>query len=338
MSGAIAAAGITAAAGAAQTGLNLSLSGSLNRKTRKFAAKQADLQYQRSLNMMQMQNEYNSPAAQVARLKQAGLNVGLMYQNAGAGGESAQPASPEMASWSPIAPNVDGLNLIAQAALQKAQIDNIEADTAKKKEETGNVKQDTQLKESMTEATQIQNEIQRATSPAQIAAAYTKVQESVANIKVLKADELLKSQEQMRLAQDMLWQNRLNAIEMVKRQTEIAYAEAKTDEARKNINLMSKQIEKLQNDMEISNLNMVNEIKKTWIEEEKMYNQKEVNGIMKKQLELDMNKLEEVKRHNQKTESQQNWKLLIDGVGTIGKIYNDSAKNMISLIDAVIPG
>lgn len=338
MSGAIAAAGITAAAGAAQTGLNLSLSGSLNRKTRKFAAKQADLQYQRSLNMMQMQNEYNSPAAQVARLKQAGLNVGLMYQNAGAGGESAQPASPEMASWSPIAPNVDGLNLIAQAALQKAQIDNIEADTKKKKEETGNVRQDTQLKESMTEATQIQNEIQRATSPAQIAAAYTKVQESVANIKVLKADELLKSQEQMRLAQDMLWQNRLNAIEMVKRQTEIAYAEAKTDEARKNINLMSKQIEKLQNDMEISNLNMVNEIKKTWIEQEKMYNQKEVNGIMKKQLELDMNKLEEVKRHNQKTESQQNWKLLIDGVGTIGKIYNDSAKNMISLIDAVIPG
>lgn len=338
MSGAIAAAGITAAAGAAQTGLNLSLSGSLNRKTRKFAAKQADLQYQRSLNMMQMQNEYNSPAAQVARLKQAGLNVGLMYQNAGAGGESAQPASPEMASWSPIAPNVDGLNLIAQAALQKAQIDNIEADTAKKKEETGNVKQDTQLKESMTEATQIQNEIQRATSPAQIAAAYTKVQESVANIKVLKADELLKSQEQMRLAQDMLWQNRLNAIEMVKRQTEIAYAEAKTDEARKNINLMSKQIEKLQNDMEISNLNMVNEIKKTWIEQEKMYNQKEVNDIMKRQLELDMTKLEEVKRHNQKTESQQNWRLLIDGVGTIGKIYNDSAKNMISLIDAVIPG
>lgn len=338
MSGAIAAAGITAAAGAAQTGLNLSMSGSLNRKTRKFAAEQADLQYYRSLNMMQMQNEYNSPAAQVARLKQAGLNVGLMYQNAGAGGESAQPASPEMATWSPIAPNVDGLNLIAQAALQKAQIDNIEADTAKKREETGNVKQDTLLKESMTEAAQIQNDIQRATTPAQIAAAYTKVQESVAQIKVLKADELLKSQEQMRLAQDMLWQNRLNAIEMVKRQTEIAYAEAKTDEARKNISLMQKQIEKLANDMEISNLNMVNEIKKTWIEEEKMYNQKEINGIMKKQLELDMNKLEEVKRHNQKTESQQNWKLIIDGVGTIGKIYNDSAKNMINLIDAVIPG
>lgn len=335
---ALAAAGITAAAGAAQTGLNLSMSGSLNRKTRKFAAEQADLQYYRSLNMMQMQNEYNSPAAQVARLKQAGLNVGLMYQNAGAGGESAQPASPEMASWSPIAPNVDGLNLIAQAALQKAQIDNIEADTAKKKEETGNVKQDTLLKESMTETTQIQNEIQRATSPAQIMAAFTKVQESVAQIKVLKADELLKSQEQMRLAQDMIWQNRLNAIEMVKRQIEIAYTEAKTDEARKNISLMSKQIEKLQNDMEISNLNMVNEIKKTWIEEEKMYNQKEVNDIMKKQLELDINKLEEVKRHNQKTESQQNWKLIIDGVGTIGKIYNDSAKNMISLIDSIIPG
>lgn len=338
MSGAIAAAGITAAAGAAQTGLNLSMSGSLNRKTRKFAREQSELQYQRSLNMMHMQNEYNSPAAQVARLKQAGLNVGLMYQNAGAGGESAQPAAPEMASWSPIAPNVDGLNLIAQAALQKAQIDNIEADTRKKKEETGNVKQDTLLKESMTEATQIQNEIQRATTPAQITAAYTKVQESVAQIKVLKADELLKSQEQMRLAQDMLWQNKLNAIEMVKRQIEIAYTEAKTDEARKNISLMSKQIDKLQNDMEISQMNMVNEIKKTWIEQEKMFNQKEVNDIMKRQLELDMNKLEEVKRHNQKTESQQNWKLIIDGVGTIGKIYNDSAKNMISLIDAVIPG
>lgn len=337
MSGAIAG-GIIAAAGAAQTGLNLSMSGSLNRKTRKFAREQSELQYQRSLNMMQMQNEYNSPAAQVARLKQAGLNVGLMYQNAGAGGESAQPASPEMATWSPIAPNVDGLNLIAQAALQKAQIDNIEADTEKKKEETGNVKQDTLLKESMTEATQIQNEIQRATSPAQIATAFTKVQESVAQIKVLKAEELLKSQEQMRLAQDMLWQNKLNTIEMVKRQIEMAYSEAKTEEARQNVSLMQKQIEKLENDMEISHMQINNEIKKTWIEQEKMFNQKEVNDIMKRQLELDTNKLEEVKRHNQKTESQQNWKLLIDGVGTIGKICNDGTKNMISLIDAVIPG
>lgn len=175
MSGLIAA-GVTAAAGLAQTGLNLSMSGSMNRKTRKFAKEQSDLQYYRSLNMMQMQNEYNSPAAQVERLKQAGLNVGLMYQNgAGAGGTSAQPAAPEQAQWSPSMPDTSGLNLIAQAALQKAQIENIEADTKKKNEEAGNISQDTKLKESMTKATDLQNTIQEATTEAQIMAAYQNI-------------------------------------------------------------------------------------------------------------------------------------------------------------------
>ena len=333
------AAGITAATGLAQTGLNLSMSGSMNRKTRQFAKEQSNLQYYRSLNMMQMQNEYNSPAAQVERLKQAGLNVGLMYQNgAGAGGTSAQPAAPEQAQWSPTMPDTSGLNLIAQAALQKAQIENIEADTKKKNEEAGNISQDTKLKESMTRATDLQNTIQEATSEAQIIAAYQNIEKNTAEIKVLKADELLKSKEQMRIAQDMQWQNTLNAIEVVKRRMDIAYAAAKTDEARQNISLMRKQVEKLENDMEISQMNMVNEIKKTWIEEEKMFNQKEANDIMQRQLELDTKKLEEVKRHNEKTEKQGDWKLIIDGVGTIGKIYTDNMKNMIGLVDAVIPG
>lgn len=334
---AIAAAGITAAAGAAQTGLNLSMSGSLNRKTRKFAAEQADLQYYRSLNMMQMQNEYNSPAAQVARLKQAGLNVGLMYQNAGAGGESAQPAGPEMASWSPIAPNVDGLNLIAQAALQKAQIENMEADTEKKKEEAGNVKQDTILKEAVTKSQEIENLIKQCTTPQQIMQAQADLDKSIAEIKVLDADKLLKNRQQMKLANDLYWDNKLNALELLKKQADIALTNAKTDESKQRIQNMKKEIEKMENDMYVDRTNMNTEIEKAWIAKENMYSEAEMVRIQQKRLELDGKKLEELSRHNKEIENDADWQLWINGFNAITKSINDANHNAVDLIKAINP-
>lgn len=96
-------AGVSAATGAA----NLTFNGKMNKKSMKFAEKQSELQYQRSINLMNMQNAYNTPEAQRKRLEEAGLNVGLMYGRGGAGGESASPASPQMAAWNPNPLNLD---------------------------------------------------------------------------------------------------------------------------------------------------------------------------------------------------------------------------------------
>lgn len=52
---------------------------------------QAELAYQRSLQMWNMQNLYNSPQAQMARFKAAGLNPHLIYGQGNPGNASAPP-------------------------------------------------------------------------------------------------------------------------------------------------------------------------------------------------------------------------------------------------------
>lgn len=70
-----------------------------NRKTSKentdktIAAQkaEAELAYQRSMQMWNLQNEYNSPAAQMARFGAAGLNPHLIYGQGSAGNASSMP-------------------------------------------------------------------------------------------------------------------------------------------------------------------------------------------------------------------------------------------------------
>ena len=90
------------------------------------AANYALAQGQRShdVRMWQMQNEYNSPRNQVARLRAAGLNPGL-NSNIGTG-ENASHAGGQTApvtDFSPIAQGLrDSVDLYQQKRMQDAQI------------------------------------------------------------------------------------------------------------------------------------------------------------------------------------------------------------------------
>lgn len=68
---------IGAAAGAITTGI-------VNRKNRKATEEANELSWQRTLELQQYQNEYNSPAETMKRLEAAGLNPNLIYQNGAA--------------------------------------------------------------------------------------------------------------------------------------------------------------------------------------------------------------------------------------------------------------
>lgn len=100
--------------------------GSLGSTLLQNAANYALAQGQRShdLRMWQMQNEYNSPKNQVARLRQAGLNPGL-NQSVGTG-ENASNAGGQTApvtDFSPIAQGMrDSVDLYQQKRMQDAQI------------------------------------------------------------------------------------------------------------------------------------------------------------------------------------------------------------------------
>lgn len=297
------AAAISGAAGLVGTGLSLSLNNKLNKKTRDWAAKQSKLQYDRSLNIMAMQNAYNTPDKQVERLKNAGLNVGLMYsQGGGAGGTSAEAAAPQMATWQPQTPDLSSLNLIAQTGLIKAQTDKIKA-------ETSNISEQTTLTTLMQDAQKIDNEINAATSQTQIEQAKANLKETISRVTNIDTDTIYKSQETLKSYNDMIWDNMLNERDLIIKECDIKLKEAQTDKEREEIN-------KIKNDMYVSKAMLWEEKKRTNVmiknaktQESGMINAKEYNEHM---IEYLNNNLKETTEHNKMLEQQGFERLDID--------------------------
>lgn len=106
---------------------NLFTGGMSARKQYQYQSKLMDKQNQQQIDFWKMNNEYNTPFAQRARLEQAGLNPDLMY---GGSGSVAQSQMPGAASGS--APNVDygsfsdNLRFAMQAQVMDAQVSKIE--------------------------------------------------------------------------------------------------------------------------------------------------------------------------------------------------------------------
>ncbi|UPW41458.1 DNA pilot protein [Dipodfec virus UA23Rod_1340] len=87
-----------------------------------------------------MQNEYNSPAAQMERLREAGLNPNLVYGNGANNTNSSNAATPSHGAWSPysapmgiysgLGDIVSGMVAAIQAKKTEKEIDSIAAHTA----------------------------------------------------------------------------------------------------------------------------------------------------------------------------------------------------------------
>lgn len=94
-------------------------------------------QLQWNYDMWQQNNEYNTPSAQVQRLRAAGLNPNLMMSQQGGTGLSHSPAAganvpqlttPHLESYDPSGSFIAAGNAIGQVAMQKAQIQNLNED------------------------------------------------------------------------------------------------------------------------------------------------------------------------------------------------------------------
>lgn len=106
---------------------NFFTGGASARKQYHYQSKLMDKQNQQQIDFWKMNNEYNTPFNQRARLEQAGLNPDLMY---GGSGNMYQSQMPGAASGS--APNVDygsfsdNLRFAMQAQVMDAQVSKIE--------------------------------------------------------------------------------------------------------------------------------------------------------------------------------------------------------------------
>lgn len=97
----------------------------------KFAAKQARLAYKRNIKMWNLQNEYNTPSAQMERFKQAGLNPNLIYGQGNAGNAGPGPTydPPKYEGPNPI-PDFTGMSQTYLNAKQlEAGIEQVHANT-----------------------------------------------------------------------------------------------------------------------------------------------------------------------------------------------------------------
>ena len=76
--------GLSGLFGLLQTGLSGLITGIQNKKTRDWQEEQARIAYERQVEQWRREASYNSPAAQVARLRAAGINVNDAFSGQGA--------------------------------------------------------------------------------------------------------------------------------------------------------------------------------------------------------------------------------------------------------------
>lgn len=112
-----------------------------NERNRQFNSEQAEKAYARQLEFWRMQQEYNTPAALMKRYKDAGLNPDLVYGEVSpVNASSSSPTASYSGSVGSDLSTKRTIGDIASMALQmqreKAEIDNIKADTANKNANT----------------------------------------------------------------------------------------------------------------------------------------------------------------------------------------------------------
>lgn len=240
-----------ALAGAAATviagGTSAVAQGSMNRKTRKFNAEQAEIQRKWSekmyneqnawnLEMWNKQNEYNSPAQQLQRLRDAGLNplyYGLDGTSAG-NISAAQPLGYERASAdNQVNPVGVGIETASQLmSLQKdIQLKNKQLD--KMDEETNALKLDNEFKDKTMEARTEAEQLKNSLTKEQIGEAKSRIEVNEKNAK--KLEEEAKTEVERRaavIAQKLLTEaNTKEVLEMLPYKKLLAEAQTEAQKA-----------------------------------------------------------------------------------------------------------
>lgn len=110
-----------------------------NQSQQNHALAMQRLQNAQNVNFWNMQNEYNSPSAQMQRLKDAGLNPNLVYGASAPGNSAGQVHAASPQAWQPKAPQFElgsVMDTYFNIAMQSAQLDNVKAINNKIQAET----------------------------------------------------------------------------------------------------------------------------------------------------------------------------------------------------------
>lgn len=112
--------------------MNAFQTGQMNKKSREFSREMYNVQKADNLAFWNMQNEYNSPEAQMQRFKDAGLNPNLIYGQQNTAGPLSSPdvQKPQfdVPRYGDVVPSaLSAIDLVTNLELRQAQIDNVRA-------------------------------------------------------------------------------------------------------------------------------------------------------------------------------------------------------------------
>jgi hypothetical protein len=112
-----------------------------NRRSLEFSERMYDKQYRDNINFWNMQNEYNTPQAQMERLRSAGLNPNLIYgKGAGAANTADSIKTPDVKQAQFNKPDMSYLQNMGKSMIdtyfdteiKRLQMDNLQADNSVK--------------------------------------------------------------------------------------------------------------------------------------------------------------------------------------------------------------
>ena len=122
---------ISAGSQLASTAIGAAAQGKMNKKQRRWNEKMYAMQRADALTDWRMQNEYNSPMAQMQRLTDAGLNPNLVYGNGAEAQSGAMPRQTNVESWNPRPADFSGIGTAAlgfmDTMIKQQTADNLEA-------------------------------------------------------------------------------------------------------------------------------------------------------------------------------------------------------------------
>lgn len=121
---------IAAAAQIASTGINAAATAKGNRKSRKFSREMYARQREDALSDWALMNDYNHPSAQMARLREAGLNPNLVYGGGSATQDAAAVRASTAQAYNPKIPQFDlgsAIGAYQDTRIRQAQTDNLRA-------------------------------------------------------------------------------------------------------------------------------------------------------------------------------------------------------------------
>lgn len=149
-------AAVGAGAQLAGAGIDAFATGNQNRKSREFSEKMYDKQKADNIAFWSMQNDYNSPQAQMQRFQDAGLNPNLIYGQGNSGNSGAistpdvqapQFRSPEFGRGVQLA-GLTFMNSMYDLDIKQAQLDNLKAQNSV-------IVEDAMLRRAQTAATDV---------------------------------------------------------------------------------------------------------------------------------------------------------------------------------------